>query len=143
MTISLSTLHPAAGSRRRRLRVGRGLARKGTTAGRGTKGQRARTGGSNGLALFGLRQTLRRVPKLRGFKSQQEKLVAVRVGRLEALKGELATPKTLAAAGIIDGEKSAIKLIAGGSLTHALHVSGVVASAGAKAQIEAAGGSIA
>ena len=143
MALTLHSLRPGKGSKQRKQRVGRGLARKGTTSGRGMKGQRARSGGKSGLKLKGLRQTLLRVPKVRGFKSGKPEAVAVNLKQLEGLKGDVVSPKTLQASGIIDAGTKLVKILAVGEVTTAYKVHGCKISAAAKAKIEAAGGSVA
>ena len=72
MSIGLHNLSPKAGSKKSKKRVGRGLASKGTTAGRGQKGQKARSG-TGGFKRLGMRKLLLSTPKLRGFGSMQAK----------------------------------------------------------------------
>ena len=120
--MTLHTIKPSPGSRKRKLRVGRGLARRGAMSGRGTKGQRARSGGKSGLKVKGLRQTLLRIPKSRGFKSPVVKAATV---------------------SLRDVNDVSLKILGTGALTKALTVKGCQVTQSAKKQIEAAGGTIA
>lgn len=138
-------LQPKKGSRRAPHVVGRGHGSGwGTTAGRGTKGQRARTGGRRGLKLFGLKASLQSIPKLRGFHSQAKKPVTITLTQLQR-RGDgdtMITPAQLAAWGLIRTERTAVKIV-GNVLEKKLSVSGIPVSAGARKAIEAAGGSVA
>lgn len=104
MAINLNTIKPAKGSRQKSKRVGRGNAtQKGTTAGRGMKGQRARSGGKKGLALRGFKQSLQKVPKIRGFNSIKAKRQTVTLSVLDRVckDGDVVTPKFLKKLGVI------------------------------------------
>ncbi len=84
--LSLHTIKPAHGSRKKSFARGRGEGSGlGKTAGRGTKGQRARSGGTRGLQLKGMRRVLLRIPKVRGFTSHQSRLVTITLADLETL----------------------------------------------------------
>jgi large subunit ribosomal protein L15 len=133
------------GSRKPRRRVGRGTAQgQGKTAGRGTKGQLARTGpGLPGWFEGGQTPLHMRVPKLRGFKNRfRSTFVAVNVGRLAdyAAEGKV-SPETLAAKGLI-GKDARIKVLGDGSIADRLEVHAHAVSATARQKIESAGGSI-
>lgn len=142
--MQLHSIQPNPGARVSKRRVGRGLgSKRGKTAGRGTKGQRARAGGSGGLLVKGLRQTLLRVPKTRGFKSAYGKSLLVRVDQLKQVSGVLVTPKTLKKAGLITVANRSVKIVGRGEAARAYVVRGCAVTAGAKTQIEAAGGKIA
>jgi large subunit ribosomal protein L15 len=143
MALTLHTLKTSPGSTTRVQRVGRGLGRKGTTAGRGTKGQRARSGGTNKLKLKSLRQMLLRVPKLRGQGNGKLKRHEVTTGMLNALTQKIITPKVLVRAGLIVGMHPGVKLVLSGEVTRAMRLKGLIVSAGAKKAIEAAGGEVA
>jgi large subunit ribosomal protein L15 len=133
------------GARKPRRRLGRGTAQgQGKTAGRGTKGQLARTGpGLPGWFEGGQTPLHMRVPKLRGFKNRFRKtFVAVNVGRLEnfAADGKV-SPQTLAAKGLV-GKEARIKVLGDGAISAKLEVHAHAVSATARQKIESAGGSI-
>ncbi|MBU6447605.1 50S ribosomal protein L15 [Patescibacteria group bacterium] len=131
------------GSRKRRKVVGRGLGSgHGTYSGRGAKGQNARKSGGVRPGFEGGRQPLiRQVPKLRGFRSQKAKAMAVRVGQLNKFNdGDKVTVETLLASRIIRAN-GPVKILTGGDLKKKLEVL-VPVSAGAKAIIEKAGGKV-
>lgn len=143
MSIGLHNLSPAPGSRRRKVRVGRGNASGlGTTATRGTKGQRARSGGRNKLKLKGLKRRLLNVPKLGGFKSRYPKAEALNVSVLNEhfSVGERVTVTRLRDLGLVEGNK--VKILGDGDLKKKLVIAGMAVSEGAKAKIIAAGGSV-
>jgi large subunit ribosomal protein L15 len=141
--VTLSTLKPARGSNKARMRVGRGPGSgKGKTSGHGQKGQKSRTGVSL-LGFEGGQMPLyRRLPE-RGF-TNPFKVTAqvVNVGQLAELPGTDVTPETLAAAGLIRRGDAPIKLLADGDVERAYHVSGMACSAAARSRIEAAGGQV-
>lgn len=143
MALTLHTLKKQPGSTTRTQRVGRGLGRKGTTAGRGTKGQRARTGGSNRLRIKSLRQMLLRVPKLRGQGNGSMKRHEVTTGMLNAMQAKVITAQVLMKSGLIPGMHPGVKVVLSGDLSRAIRVKGLTVSAGAKKAIEAAGGEVA
>ncbi len=139
----MHTIQPAKGSRKTAKRVGRGLGSgKGKTSSRGVKGQRARSGGSGGLLVKGLRQTLLRIPKKRGFKSGYAKPQTINVSDLTMVKGAIITPSTLKAAGLVTDAGGAVKILGNGEVKTALTVTGCHLSASAKQKIEAAGGKV-
>lgn len=145
MTLSLHTLNPGNRVSRGARRVGRGnSSQKGTTAGKGTKGQKARTGGRGGLKVLGLRRTLMKVPKNRGFKSIYAKPALVNLSKLEqvALPNQAITPVWLVKRGIIGTLDNGVKVVASGKLTKAVTVKGCLASKGAVAAIEKTGGKV-
>jgi large subunit ribosomal protein L15 len=141
----LNTLKPAPGAKKDRHRVGRGVGSGwGKTAGRGHKGQKARSGGFHKLGFEGGQMPLhRRLPK-RGFNSPtREDVAEVRLSDLEILQATDVDLATLQAAGIVPRKALGAKIIVSGKLTKKLNVKGDVrASKGARAAIEAAGGSI-
>jgi large subunit ribosomal protein L15 len=141
----LNGLKPAPGSKKDRHRVGRGVGSGwGKTAGRGHKGQKARSGGFHKLGFEGGQMPLhRRLPK-RGFKSLTGgDVVEVRLGRLEALQVVDVDLAALQAAGIVSKSALGAKIILSGKLTKKLNVKGdVKASKGARAAIESAGGKV-
>jgi len=141
----LNTLKPAPGAKKDRHRVGRGVGSGwGKTAGRGHKGQKARSGGFHKVGFEGGQMPLhRRLPK-RGFNSPtREDIAEVRLSELEILQATDVDLATLQAAGIVPRKALGAKIIVSGKLTKKLNVKGDVrASKGARAAIEAAGGSI-
>jgi large subunit ribosomal protein L15 len=141
----LNGLKPAPGSKQNRHRVGRGGGSGwGKTAGRGHKGQKARSGGFHKLGFEGGQMPLhRRLPK-RGFKSlTRDEVVEVRLGRLEALQVSEVDLAALQAAGIVPKSALGAKIILSGKLSKNLNVKGdVKASKGARAAIEGAGGKV-
>jgi large subunit ribosomal protein L15 len=137
-------LRPAPGSRTERTRVGRGEASKGKTAGRGTKGTKAR--GQVALGFEGGQMPLqRRVPKLRGFSNARFKTTyqVVNIGRLTELypQGGEVTPEDLAAKGAVrTGEL--VKVLGQGDVDVTLRVTAHAFSASAREKITAAGGTV-
>ena len=141
--MKLHELSPAEGSVKERFRKGRGPGSgNGKTAGKGHKGQNARSGGGVRPGFEGGQFPLyRRHPK-RGFKNHFAKHYAtINVGRLEAFEnGSVITLQALIEAGIIKKPFDGLKILAGGELTKNLTVEAAVFSAQAKEKIEAAGG---
>ena len=141
----LNSLKPAPGSKKDRHRVGRGVGSGwGKTAGRGHKGQKARSGGFHKLGFEGGQMPLhRRLPK-RGFNSPtRDDIGEVRLSELETLQVGDVDLAALQAAGIVSKKALGAKIILSGKLSKKLNVKGDVrASKGARAAIEAAGGSI-
>ncbi|MCC6563468.1 50S ribosomal protein L15 [Patescibacteria group bacterium] len=144
MSLTLNSIKPAHGSRVKGFRIGRGAGSgRGKTAGKGTKGQKARTGGGKKLQLKGLKQMLLGFPKTRGFKSRVPKARAISLASLETLPaGSTISVETLRAKGLMMRRDVSAKIVGSGKLSKALKVSGVQVSATAKAAIEAAGGSV-
>ncbi|WP_313073050.1 50S ribosomal protein L15 [Melaminivora sp.] len=143
--MELNSIKPAEGATRERRRVGRGIGSGlGKTAGRGHKGQKSRSGGYHKVGFEGGQMPLqRRLPK-RGFKSQSLKFNAeVTLSALERLGADEVDVLALRKAGLIDELTRVVKVIKSGEITRAVKLSGVLATAGAKAAIEAAGGSVA
>ena len=143
--MKLNELKPNEGSRRNRKRVGRGTSSGyGKTAGRGQKGQLARTGGKTRLGFEGGQMPLfRRMPK-RGFKNVNRKEYAlVNLDQLNVFEdGTEVTPAVLKEAGIVRAEKSGVKVLGNGELTKKLTVKAAKFSKSAEAAITAKGGSI-
>jgi large subunit ribosomal protein L15 len=140
----LNTIKPVAGSRRPRLRVGRGAsAGQGKTCGRGVKGQRARKGGYHKVGFEGGQMPLqRRMPKV-GFRSAIKALRAeVRLHELALVTGEVVDLAALKAAQIVSEFAASAKVIASGELKRAVRLKGIGVTKGARAAIEAAGGKI-
>jgi large subunit ribosomal protein L15 len=143
--MELNTIKPAAGSKHARRRVGRGIGSGlGKTAGRGHKGQKSRSGGYHKVGFEGGQMPLqRRLPK-RGFKSHLLKFNAeVTLTALEKLGLPEVDLLTLKQAGLVGELAKVVKIVKTGALTKAVKLTGIGATAGAKAAIEAAGGSLA
>ena len=141
----LNTMKPAEGSKKNRRRVGRGIGSGlGKTAGRGHKGQKSRSGGFHKVGFEGGQMPLqRRLPK-RGFKSQSAKFNGeVTLAALERLGAAEVDLLTLKQAGLVGELVKHVKVIKSGEIKKAVKLNGIAATAGAKAAIEAAGGSIA
>ncbi len=161
--MKLHDLQPAEGSRKERIRVGRGIAAgKGKTAGRGTKGQKARAGGSIPPWFEGGQTPLHmRIPKLRGFKNRfRVEYEVVNVGAIDALvaRGAFEQAQTpakkgakgggqitvnqdiLRAVGLVRTLNKTLKILGAGELTVPLFVVADAFTASARAKIEAAGG---
>ncbi len=142
--MELNTIQPAAGAKHAKRRVGRGIGSGlGKTAGRGHKGQKSRAGGFHKVGFEGGQMPLqRRLPK-RGFKSQSKPFKAeVRLSELEKLPVNEIDVLALKKAGIVPELARVVRVIKSGELTKKLVIKGLIATAGAKAAIEAAGGSI-
>ena len=143
--MELNGIKPAAGAKHAKRRVGRGIGSGiGKTAGRGHKGQKSRAGGFHKVGFEGGQMPLqRRLPK-RGFKSQTLKYNAeVTLGALEHLGLAEVDVLALKQAGLVGQIAKVVKIIKTGELTKAVKLTGIGATAGAKAAIEAAGGSVA
>ncbi len=143
--MELNTLKPAEGSKKARRRVGRGIGSGlGKTAGRGHKGQKSRSGGYHKVGFEGGQMPLqRRLPK-RGFKSAQLKFNdEITLGDLEKLGAAEVDLLALKAAKLVSQLAKTVKVIKSGELTKKVALKGIGATAGAKAAIEAAGGSVA
>jgi large subunit ribosomal protein L15 len=143
--MELNGIKPADGAKHYKRRVGRGIGSGlGKTAGRGHKGQKSRAGGYHKVGFEGGQMPLqRRLPK-RGFKSHQLQFNAeVTLTSLELLGAADVDMLVLKQAGLVKESAKTIKIIKTGTLTKPVKVTGVGATAGAKAAIEAAGGSVA
>jgi large subunit ribosomal protein L15 len=142
--MQLNTIKPATGSKHYKRRVGRGIGSGiGKTAGRGHKGQKSRAGGYHKVGFEGGQMPLqRRLPK-RGFKSVTLKFNAeINLSDLQALVVEEVDMLTLKAVGLIPELSRNVKVILSGSISRKVTLKGVGATVGAKAAIEAAGGSV-
>ena len=140
----MNTIKPAAGSKKTRRRVGRGIGSGlGKTAGRGHKGQKSRSGGFHKIGFEGGQMPLqRRLPK-RGFVSlSRDDTAEVRLTELEKLPLAEIDLLALKAAGVVPANAKTAKVIKTGELKKAVKLSGVLVTKGARAVIEAAGGSI-
>jgi large subunit ribosomal protein L15 len=143
--MQLNDIKPAAGAKHAKRRVGRGIGSGlGKTAGRGHKGQKSRSGGYHKVGFEGGQMPLqRRLPK-RGFKSHLLKFNAeISLSKLEALGAAEVDVLTLKAAGLVPEIAKVVKVIKSGEIKRAVKLTGIGATAGAKAAIEAAGGSLA
>jgi large subunit ribosomal protein L15 len=142
--MELNTIKPSAGAKRARRRVGRGIGSGlGKTAGRGHKGQKSRAGGFHKVGFEGGQMPLqRRLPK-RGFKSLTGKYNGeVTLADLQRLGADEVDLLTLKQAGLVGDMAKLVKVIKSGELSKKVVLKGVGATAGAKAAIEAAGGSV-
>ena len=140
----LNSIKPAVGAKHTRHRVGRGVGSGwGKTAGLGHKGQRARAGGYHKVGFEGGQMPLhRRLPK-RGFVSMMRDTYAeVRLSALERMKAGEVDLAALKAEGVVPGRTLVAKVILSGKLSRKLVLKGVKATKGARAAIEAAGGTI-
>jgi len=143
--MQLNTIKPASGAKHAKRRVGRGIGSGiGKTAGRGHKGQKSRAGGYHKVGFEGGQMPMqRRLPK-RGFKSMTLRFNAeIRLTDLERLSVTEIDVLTLKQAGLVPELVRTVKVISAGTLTKKITLTGVLATAGAKAAIEAAGGTIA
>ncbi len=143
--MELNGIKPADGAKHYKRRVGRGIGSGiGKTAGRGHKGQKSRAGGYHKVGFEGGQMPLqRRLPK-RGFKSHLLQFNAeVTLTSLELLGAVDVDLLTLKQAGLVSEKAKVVKVIKTGAITKAVKLNGIGATAGAKAAIEAAGGSIA
>lgn len=142
--MELNTLQPGAGAKHAKRRVGRGIGSGlGKTAGRGHKGQKSRAGGFHKVGFEGGQMPLaRRLPK-RGFKSLTRGDTAeVRLSEIDALPVNEIDLLTLFQAGVVSQHALAAKVILSGKIDRAVTLKGLTVTAGARAAIEAAGGSI-
>jgi large subunit ribosomal protein L15 len=138
----LNDLKPGVGSRRARLRVGRGAsAGQGKTCGRGVKGQRARKGGYHKVGFEGGQMPLqRRLPKV-GFRSAMKSTRAeVRLHELAGVQDEVIDLAALKRAGIVPAGAERAKVVLSGELKRAVRLKGIAATKGASEAITAAGG---
>jgi large subunit ribosomal protein L15 len=144
MTMRLNSISPAPGSKKLRLRVGRGAsAGQGKTCGRGVKGQRARKGGYHKVGFEGGQMPLqRRLPKT-GFRSAMARTVAeVRLSELAKLDGAVVDLDSLKQANLVPATVLRARIVSSGAVAKAYTVKGVHVTKGARAAIEAAGGKI-
>jgi large subunit ribosomal protein L15 len=140
----LNSIKAPAGARSSRHRVGRGIGSGwGKTAGRGHKGQKSRAGGFHKVGFEGGQMPLhRRLPK-RGFRSLTRRFViTVRLGDLERLKADEIDLAVLKQAGLVSTLGQAARIVRTGQIKRRITVRGLGVTAGARAAIEAAGGSV-
>jgi len=143
--MELNTIKPATGSKHAKRRVGRGIGSGlGKTAGRGHNGQHSRAGGYHKVGFEGGQMPLqRRLPK-RGFKSHALKYNdEITLATLQSLQIDEIDLQSLKQAGLVGQLVKHVKVVKSGELSRKVTLKGVAATAGAKAAIEAAGGSIA
>ena len=141
----LNTIKPAEGSTHAKRRVGRGIGSGlGKTSGRGHKGQKSRTGGFHKVGFEGGQMPLqRRLPK-RGFSTLDGHLYApIRLSDLQSLPVDEVDVQVLKQAGVIGTQVRYVKVFKSGDLSRKVSLKGIGATVGARASIEAAGGSIA
>lgn len=142
--MELNSIQPAQGAKHAKRRVGRGIGSGlGKTAGRGHKGQKSRAGGYHKVGFEGGQMPMhRRLPK-RGFKSQSLKFNAeITLAALNQIEGGEVDVLTLKQLGLVNELAKVVKVIKTGEITKAIKLNGILATAGAKQAIEAAGGSI-
>jgi large subunit ribosomal protein L15 len=142
--MELNTIKPANGAKKPRRRVGRGIGSGlGKTAGRGHKGQKSRSGGFHKVGFEGGQMPLqRRLPK-RGFEPfTRHPIAQVRLADLVRIDGDVVDLLSLRAAGLISEQAGGAKIFLKGEIARKLTVRGVGVSKGARAALEAAGGSI-
>nr|WP_298719194.1 50S ribosomal protein L15 [uncultured Steroidobacter sp.] len=140
----LNGIAPAPGSKKPRLRVGRGAsAGQGKTCGRGVKGQRARKGGYHKVGFEGGQMPIqRRLPKF-GFRSKIAPTVAeVRLSELAKVEADVIDLEALKAANVVPATAERARIVSSGGISRAVTVKGVHLTKGAKAAVEAAGGKI-
>ena len=141
----LNTIKPAEGSTHAKRRVGRGIGSGlGKTAGRGHKGQKSRSGGFHKVGFEGGQMPLqRRLPK-RGFTTLDNHLFAqIRLSDLQVLPVDEVDVQVLKQAGVVGQQVRYVKVFKSGELSRKVTLKGITATAGARASVEAAGGSIA
>ena len=141
--VKLNQIKPAPGSNRDRKRVGRGFGCHGKTAGRGHKGQKARSGGFHKIGFEGGQMPLqRRLPK-RGFVShKKDETAEVRLSDLRDIKSDTIDLAVLKAEGVVPQPALRAKVILAGEIKRKVALKGLLVSKGARAAIEAAGGSV-
>ena len=142
--MKLNELSPSAGSKKDRKRVGRGMGSGvGKTAGRGHKGQKARSGGFHKVGFEGGQMPLqRRLPK-RGFASRTARYNAeIRLYQIEVMKVDVIDLETLKSENMVGHDARKVKIINTGELTRAVTIKGLGVTKGAQAAIEAAGGKV-
>jgi len=144
MTMRLNDMKPAAGARKKHLRVGRGAsAGQGKTCGRGVKGQRARKGGYHKVGFEGGQMPIqRRMPKV-GFRSKiQATHSEVRLDELAKVEGNVIDLAALKNANVIPTFAAQAKVVLSGEIKKAVTLKGIGATKGAREAIEKAGGTV-
>ena len=142
--MELNTIKAGLGSKHSKRRVGRGIGSGlGKTAGRGHKGPKSRSGGYHKVGFEGGQMPLqRRLPKV-GFRSKKAQDISeVLLYQLDSIKADAIDFDVLKAAGLITTRASRAKIVKRGEINRAIKLKGIAVTAGAKAAIEAAGGSV-
>ena len=142
--MQLNKIQPAQGAKHARRRVGRGIGSGlGKTAGRGHKGQKARSGGYHKVGFEGGQMPLqRRLPKF-GFNSRLSRITdEVRLGELDKLGADVVDLAALKAAHVVSKATKYVKVIASGEIGRKVTIKGLRVTKGARAAIEKAGGKI-
>ncbi|MBT4153050.1 MAG: 50S ribosomal protein L15 [Candidatus Magasanikbacteria bacterium] len=145
MALSAHTITSTGTAKQTSRRVGRGNgSTKGTTAGRGQKGQKARSGGKSGAQRRGFKAALQKIPKLRGFNSIHPKKETVTLAMISRAcnNGDIISPALLTRIGLIEKPQRGVKIVNRGTLDKKVSVKGCLISKGALAAIEKAGGSV-
>lgn len=145
MALRPNTIKPGKGARKVGRRVGRGdSSRRGNYSGRGSKGQRARSGGRRGLKRKGFKPFLQSTPKLPGFKSLFSKPAEIRLGDLDKKYNEndVVNLVSLRAKKLVGNNIKTAKILASGQIKKKLIISGVVCTAKAAELIKMAGGQV-
>lgn len=140
----LNELRPGAGAKRSAKRVGRGIGSGlGKTGGRGHKGQKSRSGGFHKVGFEGGQMPLqRRLPKI-GFRSRKARMTdEIRLGELKHVEGDVIDMSSLKAANLVKSSVKQVKIIVAGGVDRAVSVRGIGVTKGARAAIEAAGGTV-
>jgi large subunit ribosomal protein L15 len=142
--MQLNNVKPAAGSKHAKRRVGRGIGSGlGKTAGRGHKGQKARTGGYHKVGFEGGQMPLqRRLPKRGFFSLKKGDTAEVRLNDLQKLEADVIDLAALKAAGVVPHIALKAKVIRAGEIQRKIALKGIATSKGAREAIEAAGGSV-
>lgn len=140
--LSLHTIHPVTGSKKKRKTIGRG-GKRGAYAGRGIKGQKSRSGVS-GLKRLGMKPLIEATPKLRGFKSKKAKPEILNLDSLNKYykDGEKVTPQSLRKKGLIDKIENGVKILGKGEINVKISIEGCKVSRSAKEKVEKAGGKV-
>ncbi|KKS42855.1 50S ribosomal protein L15 [Candidatus Kuenenbacteria bacterium RIFCSPLOWO2_12_FULL_42_13] len=143
MTLNLSNLKPAKGSKHKKKTIGRG-GKRGTYSGRGLKGQKARSGGKRGLKRLGMRQLIERTHKLRGFQSIHPKpaIISLRQINKNFQAGDTVSPESLMAKKLVANATHGVKVLSDGSININIKLTGCAFSKKAAEKIKAAGGEI-
>ncbi|MFH1207394.1 MAG: 50S ribosomal protein L15 [Patescibacteria group bacterium] len=141
MALHLSNLKAYPAKKRKVIGRGDGSGH-GTTAGKGSKGQRARSGGRKTLRRRGLKMFLQQLPKSRGFRSLSPRHVAINIGELERkfAAGSVINKERLVAAGLLEDKKQSVKILGAGAIKKKLFVTADAFSRSAKEAISQAGG---
>lgn len=145
MALSPNTIAPAKGSHKMTKRVGRGAGSgKGTTAARGQKGQKARSGGTRGIARRAMKAMIQKVPKLRGFRSMygRPEIVTLAVLNSKFSDGDVVSPTILHQKGLVKYAESAVKLLGTGEITKKITLKGCLATKGVIEKLEKVGGKV-